>query len=84
MYRNIKQVNAETVIVFDALGREKTIILHFTPWMLYLTQATKRAILATGCLLHALADDDSDEFIINEALEHIRQTALAQWEDADA
>ncbi len=51
MISAILKVTHSSVTVRDADGDDCTITIELTPVKLYLTQATKRAILATGFLL---------------------------------
>ena len=76
MISTIHQITATSVTVIDANGVKQTIPIALTPIRLFLTQATKRAILATGFLLRYGEDLATDKGVINKVLEEIRQEIL--------
>ncbi len=77
MISDIKAITADSVTVVDPIGQPHTIGVRLTPRRQYLTQATKRSILATGFLLRYGEELACDEYIINDVLEGIRQDVLA-------
>ncbi len=72
----IREVTHSSVTVRDANGEDCTITIVLTPVELYLTQATKRAILATGFLLRYGEEMATDRDVINGVLEDIRREVL--------
>ena len=76
MIRAIRKVTHSSVTVRDADGEDCTITIELTPVKLYLTQATKRAILATGFLLRYGEEMATDKDVINGVLEAIRREVL--------
>ncbi len=72
----IREVTHSSVTVRDADGEDCTITIELTPVKLYLTQATKRAILATGFLLRYGDELATDSDLINHVLEAIRREVL--------
>ncbi len=72
----IREVTHSSVTVRDANGEDCTITIVLTPVELYLTQATKRAILATGFLLRYGEEMATDRDLINHVLEAIRREVL--------
>ena len=73
----IPAITAESVTVVDPFGQPHTIGVRLTPRRQYLTQATKRSILATGFLLRYGEELACDEHFINDVLEGIRREVLA-------
>ncbi len=76
MISPILKVTHSCVTVRDANGEHCTIAIVLTPLKLYLTQATKRAILATGFLLRYGDELATDRDLINHVLEDIRREVL--------
>ncbi len=76
MISPILEVTHSCVTVRDANGEDCTITIVLTPLKLYLTQATKRAILATGFLLRYGDELATDRDLINHVLEDIRREVL--------
>jgi hypothetical protein len=76
MISSILQITATSVTVIDAIGAEQTIPITLTPRRLFLTQATKRAVLSTGFLLRYGEHLATDKDIINAVLEDIRREVL--------
>jgi len=72
----IREITYSSVTVRDANGEDCTITIELTPVKLYLTQATKRAILATGFLLRYGDELATDRDVINHVLEDIRREVL--------
>ena len=77
MYPGIEAITANSVTLLDPNGELHTIIVQLTPCRQYLTQATKRSILATGFLLRYGEELAFDEHVINDVLESIRREVLA-------
>ena len=78
MYQGIEAITANSVTLLDPNGQLHTIIVRLTPRRQYLTQATKRSILATGFLLRYGEELACDEYVINDVLESIRREVLAR------
>ena len=83
MIKAVVQVSARSVTVVDANGSEQAIQITLTPKRWFLTQATKREILATGFLLRYGEELATDQGVINRVLEDIRQQVLRQYEEAE-
>ena len=77
MYPGIEATTADSVTVVDPIGQPHAISVRLTPRRQYLTQATKRSILATGFLLRYGEELACDEHFINDVLEGIRREVLA-------
>lgn len=77
MYPGIETITANSVTVLDPNGQSHTIIVRLTPRRKFLTQATKRSILATGFLLWYGEELACDEHFINSILDTIRRDVLA-------
>jgi hypothetical protein len=76
MLEAIQKITTDSVHVLNANGDVCVIAIELTPIMHFLTQATKRAILATGFLLRYGEELATDKDIINSVMEDIRQEAL--------
>ena len=72
----ISNVTAGTATLCSATGEYVTVPLEFTPTRKFLTQKTKRALLATGFMLHFGRQIATDPTFINVALADIRHSAL--------
>ncbi len=77
MFPGIEAITVESVTVVDPIGQPHTISVRLTPRRKFLTQATKRSILATGIMLWYGEELACDEHLINGVLENIRQQVLA-------
>ncbi len=77
MYPGDEAISANSVTVLDPNGQSHTISVQLTPRRQYLTQATKRSILAAGIMLWYGEELACDEHLINGVLESIRQRVLA-------
>ncbi len=78
MFSALEAITAHSVTVLDPNGQPHTISVRLTPRRQYLTQATKRSILATGFLLRYGEELACDEHFINDVLESIRRDVLAR------
>ncbi len=77
MYLGHEATTANSVTVLDPNGQSHTILVRLTPRRQYLTQATKRSILATGIMLRYGEELACDEHFINGILNNIRRDVLA-------
>ena len=76
MINVVLEVTPSSVIVFDGNGETCAVSIELTPHRRYLTQSTKRAILATGFLLRYGDELATDGDVINRVLEEIRKEVL--------
>lgn len=83
MIKAIPEVTTSSVTVFDANGNACTILITLTPIRCFLTQSTKREILATGFLLRYGDDLATDRYVIDDVLGSIRRKVLRLRNGAD-
>ena len=76
MISSIIEITRFDVTLTDANGDRCTVPIELTPTRRYLTQSTKRAILATGCLLTYGDELATDPDVINTVLQDIRRECL--------
>ena len=76
MISAVIDIQRDRVTVKDANGETSMVLIELTPLRKYLTQATKRAILATGFLLPFGEDLATDRDVINDVLQSIRLEVL--------
>jgi hypothetical protein len=70
------EIAARSVAVTNAHGQRQRISIKLTPVRHFLTQPTKRAILATGFLLPYGEDFATNTTVINDVMRHIRHEVL--------
>jgi len=76
MINTVLSIQKTCITVRGANGDDCTVSITLTPRRRYLTQATKRAILATGFLLHYGEEIATDKDIINCVIRSIRHEIL--------
>jgi len=72
----IFHITSQTVTLCSATGEYVTVPLEFTPIRRFLTQQTKRSLLATGFMWRLGREVATDPALINAALAEIRHRAL--------
>ena len=77
MISAIRAIDATSVTVIDANGTDVRVPITLTPVRQFLTQSTKRSILATGFLLRYGEDAATDTDIIDSVISSIRSEVLA-------
>ena len=77
MIKTILDVTSSSVTVLDANDNVCTVSIELTPKRRYITQASKRAILATGFLARYGEDVATDKGIIDSVIASIRSEILA-------
>ncbi len=83
MAKCIHSITAENVVVFDPEGVPQSVPVRLTPRKRFLTQDTKRRLIATGFLHHLTHDWAVDPALIGGALKYINERICALL-DGDA
>ncbi len=83
MAKCIHSITRESVIVFDPEGVPQSVSVRLTPRKRFLTQETKRGLIATGFLHHLTHDWAVDPALIGGALKYINERICALL-DGDA